>query len=99
MKFFTLISAILFTGLQVIGQSNNAMTLTPAGFVENKGQVMDQRGKINKEVLFIYANGNFNLQLKRNGFSYELFEEGKTEATASVAETSFRSSGESPEKT
>lgn len=43
-------------------------------FVENKGQVIDQAGQLNKEVLFIYADDRFNLQLKKDGFSYELFE-------------------------
>ena len=43
-------------------------------FVENKGQVVDEHGKKNSDVLFIYANGIFNLQLKKDGFSYELFE-------------------------
>jgi hypothetical protein len=96
MKYFTLISTMLFAGLQVIAQPNSAMTLANAGFVENRGQVIDQRGKMNKDVLFIYANGNFNLQLKKNGFSYELFEDGKTDATASVSGSSFHKSSESP---
>ena len=48
--------------------------LSNPGFVENKGQVMDQHGKMNKEVRFIFSQDLFNLQLKNDGFSYELFE-------------------------
>lgn len=45
-----------------------------SGFVENKGQVSDQYQHPNPTVKYIYANGLFNLQLKEDGFSYELFE-------------------------
>lgn len=44
------------------------------GFLENKGQVKDATGKINHKVLYNYSNGIFNLELKQNGFSYELFQ-------------------------
>lgn len=44
------------------------------GFVENKGQVTDQFSRPNQSVRFIYAADNFNLQLKNDGFSYELFQ-------------------------
>jgi hypothetical protein len=42
-------------------------------FIENKGQVMDQHNRENKEVRFMYVDGLFNLQLRKDGFSYELF--------------------------
>lgn len=65
----------LFTGFIAGGQQlANRISFSEKGFIENKGQVIDQHGKANDQVRFIYANGLFNLQLKANGFSYELFE-------------------------
>lgn len=43
------------------------------GFVENKGQFFDQNKKINKDVLFLFSDPGFHVQLKQNGFSYEVF--------------------------
>ncbi|HUM48179.1 MAG TPA: hypothetical protein PLD84_14710, partial [Chitinophagales bacterium] len=47
---------------------------TEKGFLENKGQVKDLAGKTNDKVKFLYNNGLFNLELRKNGFSYELFQ-------------------------
>ncbi|HEX3080599.1 MAG TPA: hypothetical protein VHQ04_09055, partial [Puia sp.] len=65
----------LFTGFIAGGQQvADKISFSQKGFIENKGQVRDQHGKANDKVRFIYAEGLFNLQLKSNGFSYELFE-------------------------
>jgi hypothetical protein len=47
--------------------------LSVPGFVPNKGQFIDQHQHANDEVQYLYSNGMFNLQLKQDGFSYELF--------------------------
>src|ERR1044071_9675026 len=49
-----------------------------SGFIENRGQVKDQRGNTNEDVKFLYSCKLFNLQLKERGFSYELFRITKT---------------------
>lgn len=41
------------------------------GFVENKGQVIDQNGNINNEILYIHHQGDLKITLRQNGFSYE----------------------------
>src|SRR5438552_15201180 len=41
-------------------------------FIENKGQVADQDGKLRPDVKFIYASGNYKLILREHGFSHEL---------------------------
>jgi hypothetical protein len=43
------------------------------GFLENQGQIRDQNGNSNSSVLYLYNRDNFNIELKRDGFSYELF--------------------------
>lgn len=84
------ITGILLMAVFSFNHSNaqkawQATPLHQMAFMENMGQVVDQHGKKNKEVKFIYAEGLFNLQLKQDGFSYELFEITKEPACMSEA--------------
>lgn len=47
------------------------------GFIENKGQIIDQNNKPNNEVLYLYNSNGLNVQLKQNGFSYEVIKTEK----------------------
>lgn len=47
------------------------------GFKENKGQIIDQKGKPNPAVKYLLNSKGFNVQLKRNGFSYDIYETEK----------------------
>lgn len=64
----------LIAHAQLILQSSKCFENQVNGFVENKGQIKDQHGRTNDDVYFLYSAGLFNLQLQRNGFSYEVFE-------------------------
>jgi uncharacterized protein (TIGR02145 family) len=44
-----------------------------SGFIENKGQVIDQNNKPNPSVLYLLNTPGMNVQLRRSGFSYDLF--------------------------
>lgn len=44
------------------------------GFVENKGQIVDQNQKENKSVLYLLNTNGLNVQLRKNGFSYDVYE-------------------------
>ena len=51
------------------------------GFVKNMGQIKDQYGVENKDVLYLYRANNMQVQLRRKGFSYEVLqEEGSNKA-------------------
>lgn len=68
---------LLFSFLSIIYTSNNASTPFKSvdslfGFIENKGQIIDQYNQPNKDILYLYNGNNFHVQLKQNGFSYEL---------------------------
>ncbi|MBX7109890.1 MAG: SBBP repeat-containing protein [Chitinophagales bacterium] len=63
----------LFAFTQPVDQASTAYSVT-TGFVENKGQITDQFYRPNTAVRYIYASGSFNLQLRNDGFSYELFQ-------------------------
>lgn len=45
----------------------------PIGFVENKGQIVDQELQPNEEVLFLLNTPGLNVQLRENGFSYDTY--------------------------
>jgi gliding motility-associated-like protein len=44
-------------------------------FVENKNQIINQKGQLNDEVLFLYSDEKgLNFQIKKTGFSYDLYQ-------------------------
>ncbi|MFN4080918.1 MAG: SBBP repeat-containing protein, partial [Saprospiraceae bacterium] len=44
------------------------------GFIENKGQILDQSGRLAKDVAFLLPLGNgLNVQLRHAGFSYDTY--------------------------
>jgi gliding motility-associated-like protein len=43
-------------------------------FKENKGQIIDQKGKPNTAVKYLLNSNGLNVQLKKNGFSYDIYE-------------------------
>jgi len=51
------------------------------GFKENKGQIIDQKGKLNTSVLYLLSSNGLNVHLKKNGFSYDVYEVKKTPIT------------------
>ncbi|SDE43597.1 Por secretion system C-terminal sorting domain-containing protein [Dyadobacter soli] len=44
-----------------------------AGFVENKGQLVDQNGNANSQVKYLLQSGPLHVQLRQNGFSYDTY--------------------------
>ncbi|QOW09604.1 T9SS type B sorting domain-containing protein [Kaistella flava (ex Peng et al. 2021)] len=49
-----------------------------AFFYENKGQIVDQDGKENSKVKYLLNIGGLNVQLKNEGFSYDVYDVRKT---------------------
>ncbi|HBV14833.1 T9SS type B sorting domain-containing protein [Chryseobacterium carnipullorum] len=47
-------------------------------FYENKGQLVDQDGKENADVKYLFHSAGLNVQLRSNGFSYDVYETKKT---------------------
>ena len=43
------------------------------GFIENKGQIIDQNNKPNPGVLYLLNTPGMNVQLRKGGFSYDLY--------------------------
>lgn len=58
----------LSTSSAALGQRADA----PLGFMPNRGQFLDQRGKHNQDVAYLYQGGALRVQLRTTGFSFEL---------------------------
>lgn len=59
------------------------------GFIENKGQIIDQHNLPNTDVLYLYNGTGLHVQLKRNGFSYERIQLEKRDAGAAEQSMPF----------
>jgi uncharacterized protein (TIGR02145 family) len=67
---------LLFPAIFCLSQpAGNRACITSAslGFIENKGQVIDQDYKPNPAVLYLLNMPGMNVQLRRGGFSYDLY--------------------------
>lgn len=62
----------LFCFKHAIAQTINKPTTSLYGFIENKGQIIDQNNNPNPSVLYLYTDNGLNVQLKKEGFSYEV---------------------------
>lgn len=56
-----------------------------SGFVENKGQIIDQHSNTNKDVFYFLKGSGFNVQLKQNGISYEVVKKVSKPNTETVS--------------
>lgn len=70
---FVSICAYIFLFGQKNFQKNNECY-----FYENKGQIVDQDGKPNDKVKFLFHSNGLNVQLRKGGFSYDVYEVKKT---------------------
>ncbi len=68
--FFLSLSALLFS--QNIQPSSNAF------FYENKGQIIDQDGNEYPDIKYLFTSNGLNVQIKNQGFSYDVYEVEKT---------------------
>lgn len=68
MKFYYLF--LLLFVVNSFSQNNNSSI----GFIENKGQIIDQKGRKNNLVKYLLNTNGLNVQLRKNGFSYDIYE-------------------------
>lgn len=70
---YKLLIIILILATNSFAQNNNHNI----GFKENKGQIIDQKGKPNPDVKYLLNTNGLNVQIKTNGFSYDIYETKK----------------------
>jgi hypothetical protein len=63
---FTVLCCGFFFSQKKLSQNNEYF------FYENKGQIIDQDGKENLDVKYLFHSAGLNVQLKKNGFSYDV---------------------------
>jgi len=72
-RFLTGIVALLIANL-ISDQTPHSLTKASThGFIENKGQIIDQDNQLNPEVLYLLNTPGFNVQLRKGGFSYDVY--------------------------
>ncbi|MBZ4033237.1 T9SS type B sorting domain-containing protein [Flavobacterium sp. 17A] len=69
---------LLFLFLLITAQLVSQNPKQSIGFKENKGQIIDQNGEKNDAVKYLLNSNGLNVQLKKNGFSYDVYELKKT---------------------
>ena len=57
------------------------------GFIENKGQIIDQDNKPNPACLFLYNGGGLHVLLKQNSFSYEVWKKTGRRAESAMQDS------------
>ncbi|MDP1623067.1 MAG: hypothetical protein Q8M08_12100, partial [Bacteroidales bacterium] len=81
--------------LPMIAHSKNEIPISKeglkqrTGFIENKGQIIDQNNKSNPAVKYLLNTPGLNVLLRRNGFSYDVYNV-RTFTDSSEARSGFR---------
>ncbi|MCQ9638988.1 T9SS type B sorting domain-containing protein [Chryseobacterium sp. WG14] len=68
---FSVLSGVLLFSQKKISENNSYY------FYENKGQIIDQDGKENNDVKYLFHSDGLNVQLRSGGFSYDIYETKK----------------------
>jgi len=99
MKRYTV--AFIFLLLNSIAHCQEKAASYPvraSGFMENKGQIVDQNHKPNSDVKYLLCQAGFNVQLRKTGFSYDTYtvirDSGKKEKSTFIQRLNkFRHAG------
>jgi Beta-propeller repeat len=75
MRYFYLFFLLFLTGSQLLAQTRSRQLVGEKfGFVENKGQIKNQLGEPNADVLYLLNHEGLNVQVKTDGFSYDTYQ-------------------------
>ncbi|MFN3916362.1 MAG: T9SS type A sorting domain-containing protein [Flavobacteriales bacterium] len=88
---YVILVATAFSFLKAVAFSG-----TSRGFVENKGQLVDQSGNPNTKVKYYFRTKQLSVYLNDNGFSYELTK--PTSQTEELLKTAFNTENTSNDK-
>jgi len=77
-KFIQFLFLILVIAINANANNINKPISSQYGFIENKGQIIDQNNNPNPSVLYLYNGNGLRVQLRKEGFSYEVINTIKT---------------------
>ncbi len=80
-KFVQFLFLILVIAINANASNINKPISSQYGFIENKGQIIDQNNNPNPSVLYLYNGNGLRVQLRKEGFSYEVINTIKTPKT------------------
>lgn len=80
---------ILLNSISIFSQ-NKIQPKNEYYFYENKGQIVDQNGNAYNDVRYLFNSAGLNVQLKKGGFSYDVYEIEKTKKKISGDEKNSR---------
>ncbi|MFA9212221.1 MAG: SBBP repeat-containing protein [Candidatus Methylacidiphilales bacterium] len=80
-KFIQFLFLILVIAINANANNINKPISSQYGFIENKGQIIDQNNNPNPSVLYLYNGNGLRVQLRKDGFSYEIINTIKTPKT------------------
>jgi hypothetical protein len=72
-SFFLLFLSSVIICLAGTPNSTSFKSSVSPAFIENKGQIIDQNNKPNPGVLYLLNTPGFKVQLRKNGFSYDVY--------------------------
>jgi len=64
----------IFSQIAIPNNQLSSKSKSQRYFIENKGQIVDQNENSNPDVNYLLNTPSLNVQLKKNGFSYDLYE-------------------------
>jgi Beta-propeller repeat len=87
-KYISFLFLALVIALNTKASNINKPVAAQYGFIQNKGQIIDQNNQLNPHVLYLYNGNGLRVQLRKGGFSYEVIHTVKTPKTIINAEPS-----------
>jgi len=90
-RSFLFISLSIISGIVNAIPGINKPMQSQYGFIENKGQIIDQNNQLNPSVLYLYNGNGLHVQLKQSGFSYEVIKPEAKPKTQNRTELSIPS--------
>ncbi len=80
-KYIPFLFLVWVLALSAKASNINKPVAAQYGFIQNKGQIIDQNNQLNPHVLYLYNGNGLRVQLRKGGFSYEVIHTVKTPKT------------------
>lgn len=77
-KKIALLAILAISMISAVKSRDFTPSVSECGFVENKGQIVDQNGRSRPDVDYLYTSPGSKIAILNNGYSYELYETIKT---------------------
>jgi uncharacterized protein (TIGR02145 family) len=91
--FLFLITASLCGSAELVASTKPETFLkqqnSKSGFIENKGQIIDQNNKPNPAVLYLLNTPGMNVQLRSSGWSYDVYKVSSQQSAVSSPQSRF----------